>query len=54
MTNPNDAITGKKRKADDADQRGPGKAQKVEDKVQTTLDDTVMRQVTALCLPHRC
>lgn len=43
MTNSNDAATGDKRKLDDADQHRSGKAQKVDDKVQTTLDDTVTR-----------
>lgn len=45
MTNPNDATTGDKRKVDDDDQPRPEKAQKVDHKVQTTLDDTVTRQV---------
>lgn len=41
MTNSNDASTGNKRKLDDAGQSRPEKAQKVDHKVQTTLDDTV-------------
>lgn len=44
MTNSNDATTGGKHKLDDAEQPREGKAQKVDDKVQTTLDDTVTRQ----------
>lgn len=43
MTNPNDATTANKRKLDDEDQSRPEKAQKVDHKVQTTLDDTVTR-----------
>lgn len=46
MADSNDATTGDKRKLDDADQPDQprhGKAQKVDDKVQTTLDDTVTR-----------
>lgn len=48
MTNSNDATTGNKRKLDDDDQSNPGKAQKVDNKVQTTLDDAVTRQVLKL------
>lgn len=48
MTNPNDATTANKRKLDDEDQSRPEKAQKVDHKVQTTLDDTVTRQVLTM------
>lgn len=47
MADSKDAATGDKRKQDDVEQSRPGKAQKVgekvDDKVQTTLDDTVTR-----------
>lgn len=43
MTKSNDPSTGDKHKLDDAGQSRPAKTQKVGDKVQTTLDDTITR-----------
>lgn len=56
MTNSSDATTGDKRKPDNDDQARPEKAAKVDDKVQTTLDDAVTRQVISCSLlcPPRC
>lgn len=48
MTNANSPAAGDKRKLGYTDNSRPEKAQKVDDKVQTTLDDTVTRQVPSL------
>ncbi|POS78467.1 hypothetical protein DHEL01_v203140 [Diaporthe helianthi] len=44
MTNSSKPVAGDKRKPDEADDPRPGKAQKADDKMQTTLDDVVTRQ----------
>lgn len=43
MAHSSKATTGDKREADESGEARPTKAQKVDDKVQTTLDDAVTR-----------